>query len=100
MVQQRRWVKEETLNAFLDAGFNRAQVLGVIVITALKTISNYSNHLAGTPLDAAFTGQKWTRPNGSRSLASVQPHTVILVGAGHVHLPPTPACWPASREST
>jgi AhpD family alkylhydroperoxidase len=63
VVQQRGWVKEETLNAFLDAGFNRAQVLEVIVITALKTISNYSNHLAGTPLDAAFAGQKRTRPN-------------------------------------
>ena len=66
VVQQRGWVKEEALNAFLAAGYTRAQVLDVIVITALKTISNYTNHLAHTPLDAAFAGQKWTRPDQSR----------------------------------
>ncbi len=63
VVQQRGWVKEEALNAFVAAGYNRAQVLEVIVISALKTISNYTNHLAHPPLDAAFAGQKWTRPN-------------------------------------
>jgi uncharacterized peroxidase-related enzyme len=63
VVQQSGWVKEEALNTFLAAGYNRAQVLEVIVITALKTISNYTNHLAHTPLDDAFASQKWTRPN-------------------------------------
>ncbi len=24
---------------------------------------DYTNHLAKTPLDDAFAGQKWTRPN-------------------------------------
>ena len=63
VVQQRGWVKEEALNAILAAGYTRAQVLDVLVITALKTFSNYTNHLAHLPLDAAFAGQKWTRPN-------------------------------------
>jgi len=62
VVQERGWVKEEALNAFLAAGHTRAQVLDVIVITALKTISNYTNHLAKTPLDDAFAAQRWTRP--------------------------------------
>lgn len=63
VVHDRGWVKEAALEAFLAAGFNRAQVLEVIVITALKTISNYTNHLSEPPLDAAFAGQKWTRPD-------------------------------------
>lgn len=63
VVQERGWVKEEASNAFLTAGYTRAQVLDVIAITALKTISNYTNHMAHPPLDAAFAGQKWTRPN-------------------------------------
>lgn len=62
VVRERGWGSDEVLNAFLTAGYTRAQVLDVIVITALKTISNYTNHVAHTPLDAAFAGQKWTRP--------------------------------------
>lgn len=63
VVKQRGWVDEATVNEFLAAGFNRAQLLDVVTITALKTISNYTNHLAETPLDDAFASQKWTRPN-------------------------------------
>jgi uncharacterized peroxidase-related enzyme len=62
VVQQRGWVNDADTSAFLAAGYTRAQILDVIVIVALKTISNYTNHVAHTPLDAAFTGQKWTRP--------------------------------------
>lgn len=63
VVQQRGWVEEEALNASLASGYSRAQVLEVIVIVALKTISNYTNHIAHTPLDTPFASQKWTRPN-------------------------------------
>lgn len=63
VVKQRGWVSDEALNEFLSAGYTRSHVLDVIVITALKTISNYANHIAETPLDAAFAGLKWTRPN-------------------------------------
>lgn len=63
VAQQRGWVTEESLNAFLAAGYTRAQLLDVLVITALKTLSNYTNHVAHPPLDAPFAGQKWTRPN-------------------------------------
>lgn len=63
LMQHRGRMEEEALDAFLAAGFTRAHMLDVIVITALKTISNYTNHLAHTPLDAAISGQKWTPPN-------------------------------------
>lgn len=40
--------------SFLRAGFTPAQMLEVLVGIAQKTLSNYANHLARTPLDAAF----------------------------------------------
>ncbi len=67
VVQQRGWMEEEQLNAFRSAGYTEVQVLDILAIAALKTISNYTNHLATTPLDAAFAGQKWTRPDPSQA---------------------------------
>ena len=34
-------------------------VLDVLTIVAVKTLSNYTNHLAGTPLDSAFVADEW-----------------------------------------
>jgi uncharacterized peroxidase-related enzyme len=59
IVELRGWVKEEDIEQFMAAGFSRAQVLEVILGVALKTISNYANHIADTPLDEAFTGAAW-----------------------------------------
>lgn len=63
VVKQRGWVDEAAVDEILAAGCTRAHLLDVLVIVALKTISNYVNHLAKTPLDDAFASQKWTRPN-------------------------------------
>lgn len=60
VVDQRGWVPPETVQAFLDAGFNRGQVLEVILGVGLKTLSNYTNHLAQTELDDAFKARAWT----------------------------------------
>ena len=53
------WVPEDELKAFAAAGYGERHVLDVITILAMKTLSNYTNHLAGTPLDDAFAGQAW-----------------------------------------
>lgn len=45
--------------AFLDAGYTERQMLEVILAIAVKTFSNYTNHLFHTPLDEAFAGRKW-----------------------------------------
>jgi AhpD family alkylhydroperoxidase len=63
MVQQRGWVPEEELRAFLDAGFDRQQVLEVVLGVGMKTLSNYTNHIAGTTLDEAFAHRAWEPPN-------------------------------------
>ncbi len=55
VVRQRGWLDDETVEAFLDAGFENPQILEVLVGVALKTLSNYTNHIAETPLDDVFS---------------------------------------------
>jgi alkylhydroperoxidase family enzyme len=62
VVEQRGWVSEAEQEAFLAAGFTPRQLLDVVAIAALKTLSNYVNHLAHTPLDPAFEAHRWTKP--------------------------------------
>ena len=62
VVADRGWVSETALRAFLDAGYQNRHVLEVIVAVAFKTISNYTNHVADTPLDAAFQRFAWSKP--------------------------------------
>lgn len=64
LVERRGWLGEDEVHAFLDAGFDEAQLLEVITALAMKTLSNYTNHLAETPLDLAFRKSAWTPPEG------------------------------------
>lgn len=54
VVEKRGHVSDNDIQAFLDAGYTKQNVLEINLITALKTISNYTNHIADTPLDEAF----------------------------------------------
>lgn len=47
--------------AFLAAGYQERQVLEIILAIAVKTLSNYSNHLFHTPLDAMFAKREWKK---------------------------------------
>ncbi|MBK7595285.1 MAG: carboxymuconolactone decarboxylase family protein [Gemmatimonadetes bacterium] len=47
--------------SFLRAGYSRSQILEVVLGVAMKTLSNYTNHLADTPLDDAFAKQRWSK---------------------------------------
>lgn len=47
---------------FLAAGYQPAQVVELLVGVMLKTLSNYTNHLAVTPLDGVFEARAWTPP--------------------------------------
>lgn len=53
LIRQRGAVAEAEVAAFLAAGFERAQVLELVLGIAMKTISNYTNHLVDAPLDPA-----------------------------------------------
>ena len=59
VVRKRGWADEDDVQAFLAAGFGRAQVLDVVLGVAFKTLSNYANHLIRTPVDAAFAATEW-----------------------------------------
>ncbi len=60
MVHTRGQVDQNDTKAFLDAGYTKANLLEIAALIALKTMSNYVNHLAQTPLDASFAMNKWT----------------------------------------
>ncbi len=58
--EHRGWVDEADVEAFLAAGYTRQTVLEVILGTSLKVMSNYTNHIAKTPVDGAFQANAWT----------------------------------------
>lgn len=46
-------------DAFLSAGYSERQILEIVLAIAVKTLSNYSNHLFHTPLDDMFASRRW-----------------------------------------
>ncbi len=62
IVSRRGRPDRKDIDRFFAAGFDRRQLLEVIVAVGMKTISNYVNHLAETPLDAAFAKLAWAPP--------------------------------------
>lgn len=61
VVETRGWPSEETVEEFLSVGYGRQQILEVIVGVAMKVLSNYTNHIADTPLDEAFAANEWRK---------------------------------------
>ncbi|MCS7704844.1 hypothetical protein N0018_34145, partial [Pseudomonas aeruginosa] len=43
----------------LAAGYGERQVLEIVLALAVKTLSNYANHLFHTPLDEMFADRAW-----------------------------------------
>lgn len=58
--ESRGWPSDEQINLFLDAGYRPEAVFEVILGTGLKLMSNYTNHIADTPLDDAFASNAWS----------------------------------------
>ena len=67
VVNQRGWVADNDVQAFLDAGYTHQQILEVILGLAHKVISNYTNHLAKTPVDAGFKQFAWKKPVAAKA---------------------------------
>ena len=61
VVRNRGNVTQEDLDAFYAVGYGEQQVLEVILGLAQKTISNYTNHIAHTPVDDAFKKFEWSK---------------------------------------
>jgi alkylhydroperoxidase family enzyme len=54
VTEQRGWVSDRDIDDFMEAGFNRSQVLEVICGVSLANLSSYVNHVAATPVDGGF----------------------------------------------
>jgi len=52
--------EDSAIEALLAAGYTKQTVFEVIVGTAYKVLSNYTNHIAETPLDKAFAKNEWS----------------------------------------
>ncbi|MFO8001748.1 MAG: carboxymuconolactone decarboxylase family protein [Marinilabilia sp.] len=59
MTETRGWPSPDEVDDFLSAGYTKEQILELIVGIAQKTISNYVNHIAQTPLDEPVKPYKW-----------------------------------------
>jgi len=55
----RGWPEESDIQALFAAGYDKRTVLEVVLGTGLKVLSNYTNHISGTPVDNAFTPNAW-----------------------------------------
>ena len=51
LARERGFASEQEIQTFLEAGFERQHILEVVVGITLKTLSNYTNHLADTPIN-------------------------------------------------
>ena len=60
IAEQRGWLSEDDVQAFLDAGFQTTHIGDVILAVGMKTLSNYFNHIAQTPLDEAMKSYAWS----------------------------------------
>jgi uncharacterized peroxidase-related enzyme len=71
MVRKRGMLNQKDLEAFFGAGYSRAHVLEVVLGVAMKTISNYTNHIAATPLDDAFASAVWSESSACACSACI-----------------------------
>jgi hypothetical protein len=62
VTRQRGVVSQADVTAFKAASYENRAMLNVLVLAATKLISNYTNHLAQTPLDAFMKGAEWNAP--------------------------------------
>jgi len=57
LVAERGFVSENVKNEFLKQGYDEIQMMEVIIGVALKTVSNYIDHLNPVTIDAGFKSE-------------------------------------------
>ena len=62
LIHNRGKVAPSDLEAFFEAGYGPQQALEVVLGLAIKTMSNFTNSIAGTPLDSAMKPLAWSKP--------------------------------------
>jgi uncharacterized peroxidase-related enzyme len=62
VVQRRGHLPDAEVNAFLAAGYQQRHILDVLLGVAMKTLSNYANHITGTQLNVQLESERWSAP--------------------------------------
>lgn len=83
MLEHRGRPKSEDLEEFERAGYNDRHVLEIILAIAVKTISNYSNHVLHTQTDAPFQGYAWSAEREAEEIAAPAANPGSVGHAGH-----------------
>lgn len=65
MLDKQGWITEEDAKPFLDAGYERRQIMEVVLAISWKTLSNFVNHMADTPVDEMFEEHRWEKPDAA-----------------------------------
>lgn len=61
VVRERGFVADADVQSFLAAGYTKADLLAVLLGVTMKTLSNYTNHIAATPLNKEFEAFAWSK---------------------------------------
>lgn len=61
VVRNHGWIEDTAVKAVTDAGYDRGQLLEVVLGISMKTLSNYANNFMRTPIDKEFEGGRWER---------------------------------------
>ena len=61
VMRERGNVDDSAVQAFLGAGYIKRQILEVILGLSQKIMSNYTNHLADTPVEKMFQKFEWRK---------------------------------------
>lgn len=59
LVAKRGLPSQADVQAFLAAGYSERHILEIVLAIAVKTLSNYANHLFHTPVDDVFAPRAW-----------------------------------------
>ena len=62
MLYSRGHISQSQLDEFFAAGYQEPHALAVVLGIAIKTMSNFTNSIAQTPLDKEVSNYKWHKP--------------------------------------
>jgi hypothetical protein len=71
MVQKRGRPERQDVEPFRAAGFSKKQILDVVLAIAVKTISDYTNHLFETPATVARDLTRAVQDNAQPARAGI-----------------------------
>ena len=60
MLNSRGAPSRQGVESFIKAGYSERQILEIILAIAVKTLSNYSNHVCQPELDDVFSARAWS----------------------------------------